>query len=89
MEPEAAAAVCVNAMASKPKQAGGRRPEPILSTGPGARMSEEQKALLRRLAFDGYEADAFSEQLTQAEAAKRIAMLQAKLKLMDEPPHTL
>ena len=52
-------------------------------------MTSAQEALLRRLALDGYEADAFSEQLTQAEAAKRIAMLQAKLKLMDEPPHTL
>ena len=61
----------------------------ILSTGPGARMTAEQSTLLRQLACDGYEPEAFSEQLTQAEAAKRIAMLQAKLKLMDEPPHTL
>ncbi|HZT26291.1 MAG TPA: hypothetical protein VFA57_11360 [Pseudolabrys sp.] len=52
-------------------------------------MSAAQKKLLRQLAFEGYEPEAFSEQLTQAEAAKRIAMLQAKLKLMDEPPHTL
>ncbi len=89
MEPEAAAAVCDNAMAAKPKTAGSRRPQPILSTGPGARMSPAQRALLRQLALDGYELDAFSDQLTQAEAARRIAMLQAKLKLMDEPPHTL
>ena len=52
-------------------------------------MTAEQRTLLRRLARDGYEPDAFREQLTQAEAATRIAMLQAKLKLMDEPPHTL
>ena len=34
-------------------------------------------------------ADAFKEDLTQAEAARRIATLSAKLKLLDEPPHTL
>ena len=88
MEPEAAAAVCVNAMASKPKT---RRPPAGADPQhrPGACMTAAQRALLRRLAFDGYEPEAFSEQLTQAEAAKRIAMLQAKLKLMDEPPHVL
>lgn len=52
-------------------------------------MTAAQSALLRKLAFDSYEPEAFSEQLTQAEAGRRIAMLQAKLKLMDEPPHTL
>jgi hypothetical protein len=76
-------------MASKPRKSGRRRPQPILSTGAGARMSDTQRALLRRLALDGYEPEAFSEQLTQAEAATRIAMLQAKLKLLDEPPHVL
>jgi len=35
--------------------------------------------LLRKLACDGYGQDAFSEQLTQAEADKRIAMLKANL----------
>lgn len=75
-------------MAEKPKKLT-RRPVPILSTGVGARMTAQQSALLRQLAHDGYEPDAFSEQLTQAEAGKRIAMLQAKLRLMDEPPHTL
>ncbi len=88
MEPEASATVCESAMAAKPKKLT-RRSKAILSTGPGARMTAEQSALLRKLAFDGYEPEAFSEQLTQAEAARRIAMLQAKLKLMDEPPHTL
>jgi hypothetical protein len=75
-------------MATKPKKLT-RRPKPILSTGPGARMTSEQASLLRQLAFDGYEIDAFSEQLTQDEAARRIAMLQAKLRLIDGPPHTL
>lgn len=75
-------------MAAKAKKLT-RRSRSILSTGPSARMTAEQCTLLRRLARDGYEPDAFSEQLTQGEAAKRIAMLQAKLPLMDEPPHTL
>ena len=73
------------AKAKKPRSS----PRPILSTGPGLGMTAEQKTLLRKLAFDGYEPEAFSERLTQVEAATRIAMLQAKLKLMDEPPHTL
>ena len=76
------------AMAAKPKKLT-RRAAPILSTGAGARMTAEQSVLLRQLARDGYEHDAFSKQLTQAEAVKRIAMLQAKLRLLDEPPHTL
>jgi hypothetical protein len=81
-------AVYDGAMATKPKKLT-RRPKRILSTGPGARMTPEQTTLLRQLAFDGYEIDAFSEQLTQDEAARRIAMLQAKLRLIDGPPHTL
>ena len=75
-------------MAAKAKKLT-RRSGSVLSTGPGARMTAEQRTLLRKLARDGYEPDAFSERLTQTEAAKRIAMLQAKLTLMDEPPHTL
>ncbi len=75
-------------MATKPKKLT-RRPKRILSAGLGARMTPEQTSLLRQLAFDGYEIDAFSEQLTQDEAARRIAMLQAKLRLIDGPPHTL
>jgi len=31
----------------------------------------------------------FSTRVTQTEAAKRIAMLKAKLTLQGEPPHTL
>lgn len=64
-------------------------PEPVLSTGADAPMSADQAALLCRLAINAYEPDAFRPHLTQAEAARRIAMLRAKLKLMDEPPHTL
>jgi len=36
-----------------------------------------------------YELDAFKPNLTRAEADLRIAVLTAKLKLLDGPPHTL
>jgi hypothetical protein len=52
-------------------------------------MTAEQAALLRKLAFDAYEPEAFAPKLTKAEAEQRIDVLQAKLKLMGEPPHTL
>ena len=52
-------------------------------------MTAEQRTALRQLAYDAFEPDAFSQTLTQREASLRIAMLQAKLKLQDEPPHTL
>jgi hypothetical protein len=42
---------------------------------------------LKRLAKDAYELDAFKPNLTRAEADTRIAMLTAKLKLLDGPPH--
>ena len=53
-----------------------------------AQMTAEQAALLRKLAFDAYEPEAFTPNLTKAEAQRRIEVLQAKLKLMSEPPHT-
>jgi len=52
-------------------------------------MTAEQAALLEKIAFDAYEPEAFRPNLTQEEAARRIATLKAKLKLMGEPPHTL
>jgi hypothetical protein len=52
-------------------------------------MTAEQAETLRRLAKDAYELDAFKPNLTRAEAYLRIAALTAKLKLLDEPPHTL
>jgi len=52
-------------------------------------MTAEQAAKLKRLAEAAYELDAFKPSLTQDEADLRIAMLTAKLKLLDEPPHTL
>ena len=53
-----------------------------------ALMTAEQAKLLRRLAFDAYEPEAYSAHLTKAEAEQRIEVLQAKMKLISEPPHT-
>lgn len=66
----------------------GEEPEAILSTGADALMSAAQAETLRTLAKDALEHEAFRETLTSSEAALRIAMLKAKLKLMSEPPHT-
>ena len=52
-------------------------------------MTAAQVATLKKLAEAAYELDAFKPNLTRTEAEKRIAMLTAKLKLLDEPPHTL
>ena len=52
-------------------------------------MTEEQVALLKQLAIDAFEPDAFSLRLTRSEAMQRIAALRAKLRLQDGPPHTL
>jgi hypothetical protein len=76
-------------MVDDDKMVNRRRDQPILSTGPGERMTAEQMAELRQLAQAAYEPEAFSEQLTGEEAAERIAMLKAKLKLLSEPPHTI
>jgi hypothetical protein len=59
-------------MKSKQPKVNRRRPQPILSSGAGERLTAGQAA-----------------QLTQTQAARRIAMLEAKLKLQGEPPHTL
>jgi hypothetical protein len=55
----------------------------------GKPMTAEQAATLRRLAEAAYERDAFKPNLTRGEADLRIAILAAKLKLLDGPPHTL
>ena len=54
-----------------------------------ARMSDEQAAYLKSLSEQALEPEAFKRNLNAAEAARRIAALQAKLALMDGPPHTL
>jgi len=51
------------------------------------RMTPEQAALLKKLAEDAYEPEAFKPSVTRAEAERRIAMLRAKLKLIGNPPH--
>jgi hypothetical protein len=63
-------------------------PEPNLTTGADQPMTPDQAVLLRQLAEQAFDLQAFGEHLTQAEAARRIATLQAKLKLQSEPPHT-
>jgi hypothetical protein len=52
-------------------------------------MTDKQAVLLRELAIDTYEPEAFRPNLTKAEAELRINVLKAKLKLMGEPPHIL
>jgi hypothetical protein len=52
-------------------------------------MPAAKAATLKRLAQAAYELDAFKPNLTRTEADIRIAMLTAKLKLLDGPPHTL
>jgi hypothetical protein len=49
-------------------------------------MTPEQAATLKQLAKVAYELDAFKPNLRCAEADIRIAMLKAKLKLLDGPP---
>ena len=70
-----------------PEDRGTDAPEAILSAGEP--MTAVQAATLKRLSIDAYEPDAFDEHLTRAEAGRRIVTLQAKLKLLDAPPHTL
>ena len=52
-------------------------------------MTAAQAATLKGLAQAAYELDAFKPNLTRTEAEIRIAMLTAKLKLLNGPPHTL
>ncbi len=65
------------------------RTNPDLTTATVELMTIEQAKLLKHLAQETYEPQAFKSNLTQAEAARRIATLRAKIKLQGEPPHTL
>jgi len=76
-------------MPSALKSAPERQPDLSKRAAEHAPMTVKQAALLGRLALEAYELDAFGRHLTQAEANIRIATLAAKLKLLDEPPHTL
>lgn len=62
---------------------------PTIASGADAPMTPEQAVRLKRLAQDAYDLEAYRPNLTRSEAELRIAMLKAKLKLQDEPPHTL
>jgi hypothetical protein len=66
-----------------------RETDLTLNTGADAPMTDAQAARLKQLARDAYDLEAFSPQMTRTEAARRIATLEAKLKLQGEPPHTL
>jgi hypothetical protein len=50
------------------------------------RMTADQAVLLKRLAEEAFELDAFKPNITRAEADQRIAALRAKLGLLDGPP---
>jgi hypothetical protein len=52
-------------------------------------MTDDQATRLKSLSEQAFELEAFKHNLDGAEAARRIAALQAKLRLMDGPPHTL
>jgi len=63
-------------------------PESTLSSGADEPMSAEQAAVLKQLAHDAYDFEAYGPHLTRNEAERRILVLRAKLKLQGEPPHT-
>lgn len=63
-------------------------PEPRLSPGADEPMTAEQAAVLKQLAHDAYDVEAYGPHLTRSEAERRILTLRAKLKLQGEPPHT-
>jgi Protein of unknown function (DUF3072) len=63
-------------------------PDLTLTAAADEPMTAEQGALLKRLAQEAYDIEAYRPRLTKHEAARRIAALQAKLALQGEPPHT-
>jgi hypothetical protein len=65
-----------------------RRAKPVRADGE-APMTKVQAARLKSLSKEAFELDAFKPELTRAEAELRIKSLSAKLRLLDEPPHTL
>jgi hypothetical protein len=67
----------------------GAADKPGTASDPVGLMTTAQASDLKRLSEDARELEAFSAKLTEAEAAVRINALKAKLRLQDEPPHTL
>jgi len=65
-----------------------RRAKPVRADSE-APMTKAQAARLKSLSKEAFELDAFKPELTRAEAELRIKSLSAKLRLLDEPPHTL
>jgi len=57
--------------------------------GADAPMSPDQAVLLRQLAVEAYEPDAFAERITRSEAELRIAMLRQKLNRIGGATHIL
>ncbi len=51
-------------------------------------MTGAQASYLKTLSEEARDPQAFSENLTKAEASKRIDGLKAKIGLLSEPPHT-
>ena len=64
---------------------------PLHATTDDRRRANDSRAGsdAKELAEAAYELDAFKPNLTRTEAEISIAMLAAKLKLLDGPPHTL
>jgi hypothetical protein len=52
-------------------------------------MTGAQASYLKTLSEEAREPEAFKPNLSKAEASRRIDALKAKLRLQDEPPHTL
>jgi hypothetical protein len=83
---------------SNPKQDPGSKAE----QGPGSNIEKDpedwvsgddpmtgaQASYLKTLSEEARDPQAFSENLTKAEASKRIDALKAKIGLQPEPPHT-
>jgi hypothetical protein len=51
-------------------------------------MTGAQASYLKTLSEEARDPQSFSENLTKAEASKRIDALKAKIGLLSEPPHT-
>ncbi len=79
-------------MSARPRTPTKRKHDAASSKAPIPRqqpMSPEQATHLKDLAGQALEPEAFRPGLTEAEAMRRIKALEAKLRSMDGPPHTV